>query len=490
MFEKITPEAAGISSKEILSFVKMLDEYQFNTHSIIMTKGDKVFYEAYYKPFSDKFLHRMYSVSKTFIGVAVGLAVTEGLIKTDDVIVDYFPEFRNETTDSLYDECTIEDMLTMQSNLGKGVNWWGNFESRVQAYYSRNSHKIPGTMYWYDSIGSFLLGCIIEKLTGKDFLTYLKEKVLLKIGFSKESFTLREPGGFTVGDSGVICTARDLALFARFIMKKGEWDGVSYIDRDFMEKLSSKQVDNNRSGGFNFYNTRGYGYLTWITDKNGFTLTGMGDQLAICDEKNDFMFVITSDNQCDKAGRHIIFHELYRHFIPKISMHPLPADDKALRILEDYKNNCKIKKQTGEKDSPVKEKINGVMYKASENPLGIDNLKISLGSDEGKLEFEMNGKALTLPFALCDNKLCKFSFGTRARKDMMGIYEEGEYDCASSAAWTDEHTLAIKTQVIDTYFGCLNIYISFKDDRVSMYITRSGQYVFEGIEGYVNLRRI
>ena len=485
MFEKITPEEAGVSSSDILSFVKMLDEYEFNTHSIIMTKGDNLFFEAYYKPFKENFIHRMYSVSKTFIAVAVGLAITEGLLKPDDIIADFFPEFKNDTTDSLYDECTIMDMLTMQSNLGVGVNWWGKFEKRVGAYYSRNSHKVPGIMYWYDSIGSFLLGCIIEKLTGMDFLEYLKEKVLLKIGFSKESFTLREPGGFTVGDSGVMCTARDLALFARFIMKKGEWDGVRYIDRDFMEKLTTKQVDNSRLGDFNLYNSRGYGYLTWITDKNGFSLIGMGDQLAVCDFENDFMFVITSDNQANRAARHIIYHELYRHFIPKIKKAPLKENKDALNELLKYKDNLILTVQRGDKTSSLKDRINNITYSAMENSLGISYFKVSINEDEGEFIFKMNEKEITLPFKLGDNKLCKFSFGKRAKYDMMGVFEDGEYDCAVSAAWADEHTLSIKAQVIDTYFGCLRVYISFADDRAVVKMVRSGQYVFDGMEGYV-----
>ena len=56
-----------------------------------------------YKPFDEKFLHRMYSVSKSFVAIAVGVAVTEGLISLDDVICDYFPEFKNGNIDEYYE---------------------------------------------------------------------------------------------------------------------------------------------------------------------------------------------------------------------------------------------------------------------------------------------------------------------------------------------------------------------------------------------------
>ena len=36
MFDSITPEKAGISSKNVLKFLKVLDKYNFCTHSFIM----------------------------------------------------------------------------------------------------------------------------------------------------------------------------------------------------------------------------------------------------------------------------------------------------------------------------------------------------------------------------------------------------------------------------------------------------------------------
>lgn len=484
MFEKTTPEQVGISSKDVLEFIKTLEDCRFNIHSILMAKGDKIFSECYYKPFNPGFVHRMYSVSKTFVAVATGLAITEGIMSLDDVIVDYFPEFRNENTDVLYDECTVRDMLSMQSNIGSGMQWWGRFKSRVEAYYSKKSDKISKTLYFYDSIGSFLLGCIIEKLTGKDFLEYLKEKVLYDIGFSKESFTLREPGGFTVGDSGVMCTTRDLALFARFMMKKGEWNQKQYIDREFMENAITKQTTNDLLGTFNSYNTKGYGYLTWITGDNSFSLVGMGDQLAVCDMNNDFLFVITSDNQADRAGRHVLFHELYRHFIPKIQKEPLCECEEDYKKLEEYLNSRKLICQYGEAKTSYTDKIKKVKFVADKNSLGISYFKLDLSGSEGVLELGMD-KVIKLPFGIGENKEIRFSFGERARADMMGIYEEGEYACAASGAWVEENTFAIKNQVTDTYFGCLNVYISFKDNRATLCLKKSGQYVFDGFEGYV-----
>ena len=65
-FTKITPEKAGISSANVLKFIQSLEKYRFMTHSIVMAKGDNIFAECYYEPFGENFIHRTYSVSKSF----------------------------------------------------------------------------------------------------------------------------------------------------------------------------------------------------------------------------------------------------------------------------------------------------------------------------------------------------------------------------------------------------------------------------------------
>ena len=480
-----TPEDVGIRSEDVFDFIKSLDGYRMHTHSIIMARGDKIFAECYYKPFDKNFLHRMYSVSKSFIAIAVGMAVTEGIIGMDDVIIDYFPEFRSENIDEYYEKCTVRDMLMMRSNVGTLVKWWGNFNSRIEAYYSQKSDKLPGGFFKYDSIGSFLLGCIIEKLTGKNFLEYLKEKVLLEIGFSKESYVLREPGGYAIGDSGVMCTSRDLLIFARFIMKGGKWDGKQYIDREFMENAVKKQVYNDHAGGYDLYNAGGYGYLIWKTHPDGFSLTGMGDQLAVCDMKNDITFVITSDNQAEKACRHIIYHEFYKHFLPKITEECLPCNKTSYKSLTEYLESRCLVSQTGAANSPISSKIFGKNYTKYKGELDIDGFMLT----EDKLMLKRFGKWHTLEYGLLENKMTRFSFGSRARADMMGIYEDGKYDCNVSAAWVSGTDFSLMAQITDTYFGCLNVHISFSADEATMLVRRSGQYVFEDINGFMIARK-
>jgi hypothetical protein len=83
MFEKITPEQAGISSDNVTALIKLMEKRGCATHGIIMMKGGKVFAENYWAPFHQDFCHRLYSQTKSFVSVAIGLLVEEGKVKLE-----------------------------------------------------------------------------------------------------------------------------------------------------------------------------------------------------------------------------------------------------------------------------------------------------------------------------------------------------------------------------------------------------------------------
>lgn len=485
MFEKVSPESVGIKSEKVLDFVKTLNGLDLATHSIIMAKGNKIFAETYYEPFDDKFLHRMYSVSKSFVSVAVGLAMTQGLIKLDDKVVDYFPEFRNDNVDELYEQTTIRDALCMSTNVASFIPWYGKKDNRAAYYYEHPSLKVPATAFWYDSVGSYILNCIVEKLTGKTFLDYLKDEFLLEMGFSKESYTLYAPGGYTMGDSGVMCTSRDLLIFARFVMNKGEFNGKQYVDRKFMEDAISCQVYNDVGFGVAPHTKSGYGYLIWKTQGDGFCFNGAGDQYAVCDPKNDFIFVVTSDNQGDKTGAAIMFHELYKNLIPSIEKTALEENPDVYNELCEYLDSRKLVSVQGKTKVEMTDKVDGITYVLKENSSKISKFKLNFDEVGGTFEFEKDGDKKVLEFNYCSNKISEFP-GEKRNSDTVSVLVDGKYKCATSAAWVDEKTFVIKSQIIDTFFGGLKVLFSFKDDCVTVLLRKYGQYVLEEYnEGYI-----
>ena len=61
---------------------------------------------------------------------------------------------------------------------------------------------------------SFVLGALVERLTKKELLEYLCENFLDKIGFSKDAYMPKCPGGHSQAVSGII--VKNIAKMFRF----------------------------------------------------------------------------------------------------------------------------------------------------------------------------------------------------------------------------------------------------------------------------------
>ncbi len=486
MFERISPEKAGISSRAVVKFIKTLEKYKLNVHSIIMSRGDNIFSETYFAPFNKDFKHRMYSVSKSFVSVAIGLMIEDGKLSLDDKLVDFFPEYKNDKENDLLREMTIRDSLRMCSCKTAGTNWFTcGTSDRSEVYFREPADKIPGTIWRYDSPGSYMLGVIVEKLTGKTFIEVLKERFLVDCGFCKDSYCLQAVGGRAWGDSAVMCTSRDLLTFARFVANKGTWNGKRYMNAEYLEEACSNLASNSNRA-YNRFDCLGYGYQVWKAPRDGFAFIGMGDQFAIYDPMTDFLFVINSDNQGSSISQYVLYHALYEIIVEKLSDTPLPEDEAAYAELKELENTRVLNFARGETTSEFAKEIDGVTYQLSDNRMGISEFtfKFSKDGSEGVLCYTNKQGYKELGFGLGKNVFGKFP--EEGYSDMVGTVgvPGHKYDCAVSAEWLEAKKLHLKVQVIDKYFGTLNMAFSFKDERVCVQMEKCAEAFLNEYYGF------
>jgi len=470
------PEEVGVSPDWVSDYIRTLNSRRKMCHSFLMIRHGKVFAEGYWKPFSQDMKHRMYSVSKSFVSGAIGMLIDEGRIKLTDKIVDYFPDKLPEKLHPLIAEMTIRDMLMMATchnhttYTSKDMDWIATFFDP----HHEPDHR-AGTEFKYDTSASYTLDVLVERLTGKPFLEYMKDKVLRDIGFSEDAWCVEAPEGYSWGGSGVICTTRDLARYALLFANYGQVNGKQYISEEYARAATSKQIENNR-------NRHGYGYQIWRERKDSFAFNGMGGQYALIVPSKDFVFVCTSDSQGDPEDYNGIPNLIWETVINKISDDSLPMDDYAYRSLEHLISKLDVSVPFGDKYSPNMEKINGKTFKLEENRMGMDSFEISFTGEGGVLTYHTSRGDKKFPFGLARYEDTTFP-ETHYSGKRINEPANREYRCLNAGVWQDEETFMLKSYVIDDYFGNMAATFTFFEDGVRLKITKVAEWFMDEYVG-------
>ena len=137
---------------------------------------------------------RLGSITKQFTAMLILQLVDQGKVKLEGKISDYLPEYRKD----IGDKVTVHQLLTHTSGIPSYTSQPGFFEnvSRnpykvtdfVKNYASKDLEFEPGSKYSYNNSGYFLLGAIVEKVTGKTYEQALKENIFDPLGMKNTGY--------------------------------------------------------------------------------------------------------------------------------------------------------------------------------------------------------------------------------------------------------------------------------------------------------------
>lgn len=486
LFNKITPEQAGISSRHVTAFIKSLERWGLVNHGVLLMKGDNVFGEYYWEPFKQDTIHRMYSQTKSYVGIAIGLLLEDGKLTLDDKILDHFAEKLDGEPKRFLKDLTIRDMLTM-STCGENPYWFTYGDpDRTHLYVNQAGGKAPaGMRYRYDSSGSQVLCALVEKLSGQSMFDFMYDRIFKHLGTFKTATILKAPNGDSWGDSALVCTPRDMASFGRFLMKEGEWDGKRLMSADYIREATSAVVDNHEDSAFDEFYCQGYGYQIWRLPENAFAFNGMGCQLTACLPDKDLTFVITSDNQGYAASKALILSAFYEHIVDNMGDAPLAEDAEAYAEALAIGKSLKLAGMSGKTDSPYAAVLNGKVYECEQNPAGITKFSFVFKEDgTGEWHYTNAQGDKVLPFGMGKNVFGKFpQLGYSNDYGVTPTTDGFMYDCAASAAWGNEQKLLLRVQVIDRYLGNLFCIFSFKEDYANVVMRKNAEAFLNEYQG-------
>ena len=490
MFHAVTPEQAGVPSCKVEKFISALERHGLVMHSLLLARGDDLFAEYYWAPFDRDFCHRMYSQTKSYVGIAIGLLEAEGKLSLDDRIADHFPEKCERDLPPELRAQTVRAMLTMETAC-RAPNWFYSSDpDRTHEYLNQSEIVRPaGSLWEYDSAGSQVLCSLVEKLAGKSLFAYLDEKIFSHLGTFRTATVLKTPNGDSWGDSALLCTSRDMLSFARLLAKGGLHEGKQLIPADYLAAATAKQVSNHEPG-FTGQRAQGYGYQIWKTRGDGFAFFGMGSQFTIYRPETDITLVCTGDNQGFAAAPSLIF-ALFEELILDEAGAPLPSDPAAEASLASFGASLRLAVADGAVASPTAAEINGRIFTCAENPAGMKWFSFRFDGAQGVFAYENAQGKKELPFGLGENHFGKFpQYGYS--DGVGGCKTEGDflYDCATSAGWVEERKLLLRAQVIDRYFGNLTLIAYFgKDGSATLRLEKHAEAFMDEYQGIVRATR-
>lgn len=464
--EYTSPESVGLSSQEILKMYEDMQSKGLDTHSTMVMRHGKIVTEKYAEGYDKDTLQRMYSVSKSITAISMGLLLQDSNynVNIDDPVGKYFHEYEGKA-ESVPFNTTIRQCMNMSTPFNHGVYKVSDpdYPNWIDNWFLTKPDKDPNAYeYYYDTCGTHIVGTIVKRVTGKEFLDYARERGLNKLGITEDNWCVKSPEGNQWGGSGVMFNTHQLLNVGEMLLNGGRFNGEQILNESFVNDSLKSWIDD-KEEGYSCQDGRGYGYFIWKTDI-GFAFLGMGQQVMIEMPKYDMVFAITSDNQGYSSAYHDVFDIVTRHLCLAAKDGALPENKEANKSLQDYK--LKLLVQKGEKSSDIANKINNKTFSGGDSNK-ISDFKIDFSS--GKLTYTCHGeKNKVIDFGLCENKFGNLDETSYNWKTInVPMYKEGRNDgfrAASSGAWIDKNTFALTVLVVDDYLTNLHMTFKFSDD--------------------------
>ncbi|MDQ3606503.1 MAG: beta-lactamase family protein [Gemmatimonadota bacterium] len=156
------------------------------------------------------------SVTKQFTAAAILRLAEQGKLDLDDPIAKYLPDFPTQGH-----TVTVSQLLNHTSGIKSytGLPQWRprmhetlNHEQMLAFFVNEPFDFAPGEQWRYNNSGYYLLGMIVERVTGQDYPTYIQETFFRPLGLQNTSYCPDRPAaghaeGYSMREEGPVVAA-------------------------------------------------------------------------------------------------------------------------------------------------------------------------------------------------------------------------------------------------------------------------------------------
>jgi len=228
------------------TIAEMLDDTW--TDAFLVVKNGEILYEDYRNNMGPDSLHLLNSVSKSFLGMLIGILVAEGAIDPAQPLTTYLPEFsstgfRNTTVQQALDMtgavAYTEDYADRQADFWHEtavVGWRPALVRRDSpatlfdyACNLRETEQLDGEHFHYRTVFTNVVAMAVERATNTGVATLIEQKLWQRLGPEQDACVVVDSSGFPYFGAGMNACARDLARFGQMLVQNGNYNSQQIV---------------------------------------------------------------------------------------------------------------------------------------------------------------------------------------------------------------------------------------------------------------------
>lgn len=335
------PEKHGLSSQALSRFVMEVRERGLEVNSFMLLQDGQVTAEFTRTPYQPDTPQLLYSLSKSFTSIAIGIAWDEGLLRLEDAVISFFPDKLPEAVSSNLAQMTVHHLLSMNAGhhediypaVVKEQDW-------ITAFLAQPVEHKPGSHYRYSTPSSYMLAAILERVTGQSMVDYLMPRLFGPLGIPRPSWETC-PRGITAGGMGLSLSIESVARFGQMLLNKGVYNGQRMVSEQYIQRATSEQSDN-RAGAQRIDSAQGYGYQFHLCRRGCYRGDGSFGQLClVAPEQNIVIAVAASFGSMNRLQ--VLLDLIFEYIFDTLGGGPLPdsGDNTGLQeLLSDWSTSA------------------------------------------------------------------------------------------------------------------------------------------------------
>jgi hypothetical protein len=447
------PEAEGVSSAGIITFLDSVAVSRHEFHSFMFLRHGKVISEGWWNPYRPEFRHTLYSTSKSFTSTAVGFAVSEKRLTVNDKVISFFPKDLPDTISPFLAEMKVRDLLTMSVGqdpdpttrlVANDTNW-------VKAFLSLPLKNEPGKVFLYNSMATYMLSAIVQKVTGEKVMDYLTPRLFQPLAIEGADWEV-DPRGINTGGWGLRVKTEDMAKLGQLYLQKGKWNGKQVLPAAWVEEATTFKIDQAPDAPQAKKDLsdwmQGYCYQFWRCRNNAFRADGAYGQYIIIMPDQDAVIAI----QCESPNMQDEINLVWKYLLPSIKDKKLPENNTTYANLKERLSSLALKLPAKMNNSPLASQISGKVFTLKPNDIQIGSMSFNFNEDKCNLTLNVNNKEYAFSFGSGkwidgETALLGPNLLLKAKAHMAGLPPEKVTGCFT---WKDGNTLELVLRYIES----------------------------------------